>query len=100
MAQQVYQLDWFATNETVKYPIDSQSSFVPVGHESIPAGLTGVITDISFAIPSTLAGLPYLAALTITDDLLSLIIFKEGACFCHVYQVIDVSIVVIDRIKY
>lgn len=74
MTQQVYQLDWFATNETVKYPIDSQASFVPIGYDSVPAGLMGVITDISFAIPSTLEGTPYLSALTITDDLISLII--------------------------
>lgn len=74
MAQQVYQLDWFATNETVKYPIDSLATFIPTGYTELPAGLTGVITDISFAIPCTLTGVPYLSALSITDDLLTLII--------------------------
>lgn len=74
MAQQVYNLDWFATNETVKYPIDSESSFVPIGYDEVPSGLLGVITDISFAIPSTVTETPHLSALTITDDLITLII--------------------------
>ena len=81
MTQQIYNLDWFSSNEMRKYPIDSAASFVPVGYDSVPAGLMGVITDISFSLPSTYesdddtcTGIPYLSALSITEDLITLII--------------------------
>lgn len=77
MTQQVYNLDWYAGNETVKYPIDSKASFIPTGYDYTPQELFGVITDISFNLSSTLSeedSQPYLSALTITKDLLSLVI--------------------------
>ena len=81
MTQQIYNLDWFSSNEMRKYPIDSAASFVPVGYDSVPAGLMGVITDISFSLPSTYesdddtcTGIPYLSTLSITEDLITLII--------------------------
>lgn len=74
MAQQIYNLDWFSSNEAVKYPLDSLASCIPVGYSTMPPELLGVITDISFALPSTIQDEPYLSALTITDDLLTLVI--------------------------
>ena len=74
MAQQTYNLDWFSSNETVKYPLDSLASCIPTGYSVMPPELPGVITDISFALPSSIEDEPYLSALTITDDLLTLII--------------------------
>lgn len=74
MTQHIYNLDWFAGNESVKYPLDSKASCIPTGYEYVPQELLGVITDISFNIPSSLTDEPYLSALTITDDLLTLVI--------------------------
>lgn len=74
MTQQVYNLDWYASNETVKYPLDSLASCIPTGYDYVPQELLGVITDISFNISNSYTGCPYLAALSITNDLLSLII--------------------------
>lgn len=74
MTQHIYNLDWYASNESVKYPLDSKASCIPTGYEYVPQELLGVITDISFNIPYNLEGKPYLASLTITEDLLSLVI--------------------------
>lgn len=74
MPQQIYNLDWYASNESVKYPLDSMASCIPTGYDYVPQELLGVITDISFNIPYSVADTPYLAALSITDDLITLII--------------------------
>lgn len=76
MPQGIYNLDWFAHNETIKYPIDSLASFVPDGYDTIPSGLMGVITDISLC--STFSMQPYISALTITDKMVTLVITLEG----------------------
>ena len=76
MTQHVYNLDWYAGNETIKYPLDSKASCIPMGYDYVPQELLGVITDISFSIPNSITD-PYLSALSITDDLLSLIICSD-----------------------
>lgn len=72
MPQGIYNLDWFAHNEAIKYPIDSEASFIPDGYDTLPSGLMGVITDIS--ICSSGESQPYLSALTITDKMVTLVI--------------------------
>lgn len=74
MTQRIYNLDWYASNESVKYPLDSLASCIPTGYDYVPQELLGVITDISFNIPYSIESQPYLASLSITDDLITLII--------------------------
>ncbi len=87
MPQGIYNLDWFAHNETIKYPIDSKASFVPDGYDTLPSGLMGVITDISICSTSTTH--PYLSAITITDKMVTLVIALEykGNTSGHAYLI-------------
>lgn len=74
MPQEIYNHSWFTSNETRNYPLDGNIEVISDSGDSLPMG---IIADLKLIYPSSLEDTPYLAAVTITDNLAT-VVFASG----------------------
>jgi len=71
MPSTVYNANWLASNLIRKYPLDSLSSCIDDEGNKLP---DDIITDIQIAYPEDLGDYCYVSAVTVTDNLISVLL--------------------------